>query len=198
MRLGMMAGMDRAIDRMAWPLHTERLLIRPAEWEDAETTWPFRRLPEVNHWITRAAVDHDEYVDLFRRPSSMDLTLVIERDLEVIGDLMLHVNDPWAQVEVREQAAGTQAELGWCLHPDHAGKGYATEAVAALITASFEQLGLRRITAECFADNTSSWRLMERLGMRREAHTRKDSLHRSGEWMDGMLYAILREEWQQR
>ncbi|QIX28393.1 GNAT family N-acetyltransferase [Nocardioides sp. JQ2195] len=189
--------MERVLDRMRWPLHTERLLIRPAEWEDAETTWPFRRLPEVNHWITRAPADHDEYVDLFRRPSSLDLTLVIERDLEVIGDLMLHVNDPWAQVEVREQAAATQAELGWCLHPDHGGKGCATEAVAALITASFEQLGLRRITAECFADNTASWRLMERLGMRREAHTRKDSLHRSGEWMDGLLYAVLREEWQQ-
>ncbi|KRF20024.1 GCN5 family acetyltransferase [Nocardioides sp. Soil797] len=190
--------MDRVFDRMEWPLLTERLLIRPAEWEDAETTWPFRRLPEVNNWITRAAVDHDEYVDLFRRPSSLDLTLVIERDLQVIGDLMLHVNDPWSQVEVREQAVGTQAELGWTLDPAHSGRGYATEAVEALITACFEQLELRRITAECFAENTASWRLMERLGMRREAHTRKDSLHRSGEWKDGLLYAILREEWQQR
>lgn len=193
-----MVGMDRVLDRMQWPLHTERLLIRPAEWEDAETTWPIRSLPEVSQWITRAAVDHDEYVDQFRRPSSLDLTLVIEHDLQVIGDLMLHVNDAWSQVEVRDQAVGTQAELGWCLHPDHGGKGYATEAVGALISACFEQLGLHRITAECFAENTASWRLMERLGMRREAHTRKDALHRSGEWMDGMLYAILREEWPPR
>lgn len=188
--------MTGVLDRIDWPIRTERLLIRPAELEDAETTWPFRSLPEVSRWITRAATAHDEYVDLFRRPESMELTLIVELDGAVIGDLMLHVNDPWSQVEVREQAADTQAELGWTIDPAYGGKGYATEAVKALIEVCFTQLGLRRITAECFADNTASWRLMERLGMRREAHTVKDSLHRDGQWRDGLLYAILAEEWQ--
>ena len=51
------------------------------------------------------------------------------------------------------------------------------------------------MTANCFAANEPSWRLMERLGMRREAHAVRDSLHRSGEWMDGLTYALLAEEW---
>ena len=52
-----------------------------------------------------------------------------------------------------------------------------------------------RTTAECFADNVASWRLMEKLGMRREAHTVKDSLHRDKGWLDGFTYALLEDEW---
>jgi RimJ/RimL family protein N-acetyltransferase len=81
------------------------------------------------------------------------------------------------------------------LHPDHAGQGYATEAVRELIRLCFEDLGLRRVTANCFADNEASWRLMERLGMRRELHAVHESLHRSGEWLDGYGYALLVDEW---
>ena len=51
------------------------------------------------------------------------------------------------------------------------------------------------MVANCFADNTSSWRLMERLGMRRELHTVNESLHRSGQWLDGFGYALLADEW---
>ena len=49
--------------------------------------------------------------------------------------------------------------------------------------------------ALCFADNEPSWRLMERVGMRREQHTKQDSLHRDGQWLDGMMYALLADEW---
>lgn len=190
--------MARTFDRIDWPVRTDRLTLRPATFEDADATWEFRHLPEVSRWITRAATDYDDYVRRFVEPDSIDLTLVSELDGEIIGDLMLRVNDPWSQVEVRELAAGTQAELGWSLHPDHGGKGYATEAVAGAMGVCFDQLGLRRVTAECFAENEASWRLMERLGMRRESHTVKDSLHRDGEWRDGLLYAILEEEWRAR
>ena len=108
---------------------------------------------------------------------------------------MLAVEDAWAQAEVADQARGVQADLGWVLHPDHAGHGYATEAVRQLLRLCFEDLGLRRVTASCFADNTASSRLMERVGMRRELHSVRDSLHRSGEWLDGYAYAVLAEEW---
>jgi RimJ/RimL family protein N-acetyltransferase len=113
----------------------------------------------------------------------------------VVGDLMLKVQDAWAQAEVADHGRGVQAELGWVFDPDHAGHGYATEAVRELIRLCFEDLGLRRVTADCFAGNVASWRLMERVGMRREAYTVRDSLHRSGEWLDGMSYALLAEEW---
>jgi len=59
----------------------------------------------------------------------------------------------------------------------------------------FEERRVRRVVANCFADNTRSWRLMERIGMRREAHTLSDSLHRSGSWLDAYGYALLAEEW---
>ena len=59
-------------------------------------------------------------------------------------------------------------------------------------------LGLRRVTAGCFAGNEPSWRLMERVGMRREAHAVRDSLHRSRGWLDGLTYALLAEEWRDR
>jgi RimJ/RimL family protein N-acetyltransferase len=51
------------------------------------------------------------------------------------------------------------------------------------------------VTANSFADNLASWRLMERLGMRREVYTVRESLHRSGEWLDGVGYALLADEW---
>ena len=70
-----------------------------------------------------------------------------------------------------------------------------TEAVRELLRACFEDLGVRRVVAHCFAANTGSWRLMERLHLRRETHTVRDSLHRDGEWLDGYSYALLADEW---
>ena len=91
-----------------------------------------------------------------------------------------------------------QAELGWSLRPEETGRGYATEAVEAALSICFDDLGLRRVTASCFVANTSSWRLMERVGMRREARTVKDALHPDGEWLDGYGYALLADEWRRR
>jgi len=52
------------------------------------------------------------------------------------------------------------------------------------------------VRADCFADNEASWRLVERVHMRREQHTVRESLHRSGEWLDVLGYALLAEDWQ--
>ena len=54
---------------------------------------------------------------------------------------------------------------------------------------------VRRVTANCFLENNTSLRLMERVGMRRELHAVRESLHRSGQWLDTVGYAILKEEW---
>jgi RimJ/RimL family protein N-acetyltransferase len=120
---------------------------------------------------------------------------VVERDGVVIGDAAIMIRSPWSQAEVVEQARDVEAELGWTLDPAYGGQGYATETVRALIGISFTRLGLRRVVANCFADNAPSWRLMERVGMRREAHTVRESLHRDGRWLDGFGYALLAEEW---
>jgi RimJ/RimL family protein N-acetyltransferase len=175
------------LDALSWPVRTARLQLRPAVADDAEAAWEFWQLEAVTRWVTRAPATFEDHRAVFASPARLATTL---------GDLMINVEDAWAQAEVAEQAQGVQAELGWFLHPDHAGRGYATEAVRELIRICFTDLALRRVTANCFADNEASWRLMERVGMRREVYTVRDSLHRSGRWLDGMGYALLADEWQ--
>jgi RimJ/RimL family protein N-acetyltransferase len=184
-----------SLDDVPWPVRTERLLLRPAEVADVEATWQVRRFESVGMWLGRQPTTIDEHRARFADPEQLAKTVVVELDGEVIGDLMVSVGAPWAQDEVADQAVGTQAELGWALHPGHTGHGYATEAVRAALRLCFEDLGLRRVTADCFADNEASWRLMERVGMRREVHTVRDSLHRSLGWLDGLGYALLADEW---
>jgi RimJ/RimL family protein N-acetyltransferase len=185
----------RCLDTITWPSRTHRLTLRPATLDDLEATWQFRRLESVSRCITRAPGTLEEYRTEFEDADRLASTLVVQLDGDVVGDLMLRVEDAWAQAEIAEEARGVQAELGWVLHPDRAGHGYATEAVRELIRLCFEDLGLRRVTANCFAGNEASWRLMERVGMRRELHTVRESLHRSGEWLDGLGYALLADEW---
>ena len=180
---------------VVWPVHTERLTLRQATEADAEATWRFRRLPEVGRYLGWAADDLDRYRSRYAEPARLAAVVVVERDRQVVGDFMVRVTDGWAQAEVAEQARGVEAELGWSWDPAHGGRGLATEALRALLGICFEDLGLRRVTADCFADNVASWRLMERVGMRREAHSVADALHRSGVWLDGFGYALLAEEW---
>jgi RimJ/RimL family protein N-acetyltransferase len=187
--------MTLGLDVVEWPVQTFRLRIRPAELADSEKTWNYRRLPSVGQWLSNSPADLEEYSKWFGDPGRLAKTLIIELDGVVIGDLMLSIEDAWAQFEIKDQARGVQAELGWCLSPEHEGRGYATEAVTELMRICFDDLGLRRVKADCFADNEASWRLMERVHMRRELHTVRESLHRSGDWLDGFGYALLAEEW---
>jgi RimJ/RimL family protein N-acetyltransferase len=188
-------AMPKTVNEIQWPIDTARLSIRPVVPADADAMWAYRSLQSVTTWMTTSAPDRDEFARYLAEPDRLAKTLVIEHDGTVIGDLMIAIEDAWAQTEVADQARGVQAELGWCLSPEHVGHGYATEAVAEIIRISFEELGLHRVTANCFAANEASWRLMERLGMRREQHTVRESLHRSGVWHDGFGYALLAEEW---
>jgi RimJ/RimL family protein N-acetyltransferase len=183
----------RTIADLDWPVTTQRLTLRPAEQRDALPTYAFRSDEVVAHWLTDLPRDPRAWEEGFG--DRIANTLIVEKDGEIIGDLYLHVQDPWSQAEVRQQAAGTLAEIGYVFDPAHAGRGYATEAVREELRICFEDIGVRRVIAQCFADNEPSWRLMERLGMRREQHTKKDSLHRNGEWLDGMMYALLADEW---
>jgi RimJ/RimL family protein N-acetyltransferase len=192
-----MGVVSAAFDRIAWPVQTERLSIRPATSADVEAVWSYRRFPEISEWLTAAPATLEDFRAYFDLPDRLAKTLLIEWAGVVIGDLMLAVESPYAQAEVSDEAEGTQAELGWCLAPDAAGQGFATEAVRELFRICFEGLDLRRVVAGCFVGNEPSWRLMERLGMRRESHAIRESLHRSGEWMDGYVYALLRDEWAQ-
>ena len=177
------------------PLRTARLTLRAATARDVTPTFEYRRLESVSRWLTELPADEGAYRLRFTNPARLPAAVIVELNGVPIGDFMLRVQDAWAQTEVAEDARRSQAELGWALDPAYTGHGYATEAVRELLRFGFEDLGVRRIIASCFADNTASWRLMERVGMRREAHAVRDSLHRSGEWLDGYTYALLADEW---
>ncbi|KRF28137.1 GCN5 family acetyltransferase [Nocardioides sp. Soil805] len=187
--------MDEASTDVRWPIRSNRLTIRPATPKDVEATWNYRRLPEVFEWLPRSAPTRDVYASAFVESPRLERTLVVEHEGVVVGDLYLHVHDAWAQAEVASAGVAAEAEIGWVLDPQHGGRGLATEAVAALIEACFFQLTVRRVHASCIADNVPSWRLMERLGMRREGHGRNEALHRDRGWLDGYHYAVLATEW---
>jgi RimJ/RimL family protein N-acetyltransferase len=181
------------------PLHTERLTLRPATADHADPTWKYRQLESVNAWLTGCPADLDGYRQMFCEPVRLAATVIVtlghDSAAPIIGDFMLRREDAWAQLDVADQARGAQAELGFVLDPARIGHGYATEAVRELLRYCFQDLGVRRVIANCFLDNDTSWRLMERVGMRRELHAVRESLHRSGQWLDTVGYAILRQEW---
>ena len=195
-----MAGVTEQdpLGAVAWPVRTERLLLRRVEERDAAATFAIRSQEAVGRWITRRETDPVEWAERLADPDRARTSLVVERDGVVIGDVMVSIEDAWAQAEVAHLARGVQAELGWVLDPAHGGHGYATEAVSTVLRVCFEDVGLRRVTASCFAANEASWQLMERVGMRREQHTVRDSLHRDGRWLDGYTYALLADEWRAR
>jgi RimJ/RimL family protein N-acetyltransferase len=191
-------GPDRdPLAAVDWPRRTERLVIRRARAADAPAAWRYNRLPEMIDWLTDDG-DEAAFTARWSDPDRLPVRQVVEIEGEVIGDLMLRVSDGLAQPEVAEQARRVEAEIGWSIDPAHQGRGYATEAAAELLVVAFAELGLRRVVASCFADNVGSWRVMEKLGMRRELASKEEALHRTRGWLDGYQYALLASEWRTR
>lgn len=187
----------RGLTDLTWPRRTDRLVLRPMTADDVDAVWVYRSEPEASQWLERLDTERDSIEQhLLNRDG--DPQLVVELDDDVVGDLMIAVRDGWSQAEVSDSAAGAEAELGWVFAPDHGGNGLATEAVEEVLRICFEDLGLRRVVADCFDDNEPSWRLMERVGMRREGHAVRDSLHRERGWCDRFTYALLADDWRAR
>ena len=187
--------MPRQLGDVAWPVSTARLTLRRARVDDAEAVLTYRRHPTVSEWM---GPPPEDFRARFAAPERLGVLLVVERHGAVIGDLMVRIEDAWAPPQLLSLARGSQAELGWALRPEETGRGYATEAVEAVLRTCFDDLGLHRVTAGCFTANTASMALMERVGMRREACTVQGALHPSGQWMDGYGYALLADEWRSR
>lgn len=181
------------LDRLDWPRHTSRLTLRRPRPEDVGEIFAYRSLPEVDDLITRQWRDLAEFTENFTSWSRTQI--VVEHQGRIVGDLMLQVQDAWAQHEIEEQAAGRRAELGWVFHPDAHGQGFATEAVAELMAIAFEDVGVHRVEAGCFAQNAASRRVMEKVGLLLEGLYPKDSLHRDGTWRDGATYGLVAESW---
>ncbi|MGC8481383.1 MAG: GNAT family N-acetyltransferase [Acidimicrobiales bacterium] len=110
---------------------------------------------------------------------------VIRREGEVlVGDVMLRL------LSVQHR----RVELGWIIHPEYQGHGYATEAAHLLIHYAFEIRGMHRVVARIDSRNLASRKVIERLGMTHESHLRAN-LWVHGEWTDEDDFAMLESEW---
>ena len=186
----------KPIVRLTEPIRTERLILRPFHSGDLEAVYDMQSRPEVArylYWNPRdrrgAAESLQEKLKCTRIEAEGDiLNLAAARATggPVIGDLMLHY----------VSAAHRQAEVGYVFHPAAQGQGLATEAARAMVDLAFGALGAHRVFGQIDARNTASARVLERLGMRREAHLVENEWVK-GEWTDEVIYAVLAGEWAQ-
>ncbi len=172
----------------AWPLRTERLVLRPFRPGDEEGLLEAWASEEWTSLLLTGPQNRAEVTDTVRRRSDPGdgtfVGLVVEHDGTVVGDVML----------VLQGTGLTTAEIGWTMVPAHSGHGYGTEAARELLRVAFEHYGLRRVVANLDARNDRSAAMCERLGMRREAH-RLGDFWSKGRWTDSYEYALLADEW---
>lgn len=176
-------------------LETARLVLREYEASDYADLREIDGDPEVQRYRGGFVVTEEQtrrwlaLTEEYRRavPRLRYPLLLARKDsTEVIGACLFGITD----VEQGE------AELGYLLKRRYWGQGYTTEAARALLSFGFGTLRLRRIWAQANPENIGSWRVMEKLGMRREEHLREADPTASGEWRDIYRYAILDHEWQ--
>ena len=177
---------------MTLPIVTERLVIRKYTLDDVPDVLEFASHPSVARIIFKDVQVTEEavrkYIDLqisyqpFERDKVFELAIERKEDGKVIGFLGFICQNH------------RQGEMGWGLGVEHRGLGYATEAARAVMGYGFESLGLHRIHADTSTDNLASWRIMERLGMRREGLLRGVA-YEEGEWQDRYIYGLLADEW---
>jgi [ribosomal protein S5]-alanine N-acetyltransferase len=172
-----------------FPIRAARLLLREFRETDFDDIHAYAAVPEVSRFMVWGPNSPQDTRDFLARALAQQadwprdhVGLAIERDGVVIGSIRLDL-----------QGEET-ADLGYTLHRDHWRQGLATEAAAAMLEVAFGVLGLHRVWATCDVENTGSFGVMEKLGLRREAEFKQDKLIR-GVWRDSYLYAILKDEW---
>jgi RimJ/RimL family protein N-acetyltransferase len=178
------------------PLFSPRLCLRRLAPDDLDSFLEYRNDPAVARYQGWDSYTRDEAVELIQSQAEqvpsvpgqwLQIGIAPRNTHQLVGDcgFKIHGHDP------------RQATIGITLARPFQGLGYATEALSTLFDYVFGPMNLHRVIADTDPENASSWRLLERLGMRREAHS-KQSLWFKGRWADEYLYAILAEEWRRR
>lgn len=179
------------------PIETARLTLRyftPADFDDL---YAYQSHPDVArylHWDARDRAQARQALERQCSETSLDaegdwLTFaVVWREAgRVVGEVGLR----WLSREHR------QGETGFVFNPGYQGRGLATEAAESMLALGFDRLGWHRIIGSCDARNDRSARLMERIGMRQEAHFIENEIVK-GSWADELVYAIVDHEWKAR
>ncbi len=171
-------------------METARLCLRHFRPQDWEPLHAYLSLEEVVKYEPYGVFSREKSKQEALRRSKDDRfwAVCLKKNGHLIGNLYL---------EEQDYAAW---ELGYVFHLDFWGKGYATEAASALLRYAFEEKKAHLVTASCNPMNSASWRLMERLGMRREGHLVKSiyfSRDDQGQpiWQDTYVYGILAEDY---
>jgi RimJ/RimL family protein N-acetyltransferase len=174
-------------------IKTERLLLRCVKLDDADSIFKYRSDSIINKyqgWIPKTVNDVNDFIKN-KVTSIIDLTdtwyqlaIIIKENGELIGDIGIHFLDTEKK----------QVEIGCTLDKHYHGKGYATEALKETINYLFNELNKHRIIASIDPRNVKSIRMVERFGFRKEGHF-KESMLLNGEWVDDLVYAILKAEW---
>jgi ribosomal-protein-alanine N-acetyltransferase len=174
-------------------METARLLVRNFRADDWEDLYAYLSQQEVLRYEPEKASDAEDCKKkAFQRSQSNAFWAVCLKDShKMIGHVYFKQIDPTEFLTW---------EFGYIFNPKYYGKGYATEACRRILQYGFEELGAHRVIGMCNPENTASWRLMERLAMRREGfHLQKAFFARTVEgkpiWHDAYQYAILKEEW---
>jgi RimJ/RimL family protein N-acetyltransferase len=177
-----------------YPLRTDRLTLRPFTRGDVDAVYAYRRREDVARYLFDVALSREECaLAVQQRVSQVALEtegdkIILAVELTEIGSVIGEVSLIWRSVDAR------QGEVGWIFDPHYQGRGYATEAANAMLDLAFGPGDIHRVSARCDVRNQASWRLMERLGMRREAHFREHAIFKS-QWDEEYIYALLWQEW---
>jgi RimJ/RimL family protein N-acetyltransferase len=178
-----------------WPVETARLVLRPFEPSDLEALHAIHGDEANARWLYNDARSLEETRELpvhkaagnalWAEGDWLSAAVVIRDTDELVGDVSLL----WASETHR------QGEIGFVFHRAHQGTGYATEAGQPVLAFAFETVGLHRVVGRLETRNSASARVLEKLGMRREAHLVENEWVK-GEWQSELVYAILAREWQ--
>jgi RimJ/RimL family protein N-acetyltransferase len=180
----------------SYPLETDRLRLRPFTEGDFAALSAYQSRPDVTRFLywdprgpqeVRAALEKKIASRAIRSEGdALALAIELKDTSQVIGDFILQLTSEQHRT----------AELGYVIHPDHHGHGYATEAGWILLGIAFENLNLHRVVAGLDARNVASARVLERLGMRQEAHFVENEFVKGG-WQSAIEYAVLDREWRE-
>jgi len=168
-------------------IETQRLRIRSFQRHDWQAVYDYTSDPAVMVYIPEGPLTPEQakaFVADNRGEHARAVAVLHKTANLLIGYMVFH---PWF--------APQTYEIGWVFHRAYHGQGYATEAAVALLHYGFDALHLHRIIATCQPKNVASCRVMEKLGMRREAHFRKCIRRPDNRWWDEYFYALLAEEW---
>jgi aminoglycoside 6'-N-acetyltransferase len=179
---------------MPFNLESPRLILRPFQDSDLESFFAYRNDPEVakyQSWgVPFPRESAIQFVDLMKlsRPASLgewyQVAVELKSTQAMIGDVA------FCTLISDEQ----QALIGYSLARPYWRKGYAFEAVSTLLRYLFEERGLHCVIAECDVDNIASWKLLEKLGFRREAYL-MENVYFKGRYGSEYHYALLAREW---